>query len=53
MPADFFTPTVVVQARNLWNQGNISEVWRYLADHGDDYADNAAAVTGGAVTSQV
>lgn len=32
--------------QNLVDQGRITEAWQQLADYGDTYADNAAAVTG-------
>lgn len=42
----YASPEVVAQARAHWRSGDYGKAWRVLADNGDGYADNAAAVTG-------
>ncbi len=42
----YASPEVVAQARAHWQNGDYGKAWRVLADNGDGYADNAAAVTG-------
>ncbi len=51
MHADFTSRAVVEQARKLFDEEKFPEVWVHLAHHGDDYADNAAAVTGGGLSA--
>jgi len=40
------TQEQIDNVQNLVDQGRITEAWQQLADYGDTYADNAAAVTG-------
>lgn len=34
------------RARSLLNEGRVSEAWQVLGDAGDNYARNAAIITG-------
>ena len=45
-PPHNFAPEVLYRARELWMEGNNAEAWRYLAEHGDTYADDAYNVVG-------
>ena len=47
MPVDHSLSNQDIQhAQDLVDQGNYSEAWQFLAENGDSYADDAAAVTG-------